>query len=76
MQSLAGVDPKAYAQWSNEQKVAFWLNDYNGLTLRAIIDHFPIKRGGLISGLRFPENSIRQIPGVWDEIKTQSWANR
>lgn len=67
--SLAAQDTKAYEAWNNEKKIAFWLNAYNGLTLQTIIDHHPIKKGGLISGLRFPENSIRQIPGVWDESK-------
>lgn len=65
VQSLAALDPNAYAQWNNEQKIAFWLNAYNGLTLLRIIDHYPIKK----SGQRFPESSIRQIAGSWDEIK-------
>ena len=69
VQSLAALDPKGYAQWSNEKKIAFWINAYNGLTLQTIINHYPIKKGGVISGLRFPKNSIRQIPGVWDKIK-------
>jgi hypothetical protein len=69
VQSLANLGAEAYEKWSPEEKVAFWINAYNGLTLQTIIDHYPIQKGGLISGLRFPENSIRQIPGVWDSVE-------
>jgi len=68
VRSLAAVDPKSYETWTNPEKIAFWINAYNGLTLKAIVDNYPITKGGLISGLRFPAGSIRQIPGVWDEI--------
>lgn len=66
--SLAGLDPQTYEGWSNDRKIAFWINVYNALTLKTIINHYPIESGGFISGLRFPDNSIRQIPGVWEEI--------
>lgn len=67
--SMARLDPKVYEAWSEKQKIAFWINAYNSLTLRVIIDHYPIKSGGFLSGIRFPKNSIRQIPGVWDKIE-------
>lgn len=67
--SMARLDPKVYEAWSEKQKVAFWINAYNSLTLRVIIDHHPIQSGGFFSGIRFPRNSIRQIPGVWDKIE-------
>jgi len=67
--SIAGLDPNAYEAWDDAKKIAFWINAYNALTLKAIVDNYPIKKGGLISSLRFPESSIRQIPGVWDEIR-------
>ncbi len=66
---LGDLDKEVYEEWTDEQKIAFWINAYNALTLRVIIDHYPIKKGGLLAGLRFPKNSIRQIPGVWDQIK-------
>ncbi len=69
VRSLAGLDPKSYQAWDTPKKTAYWINAYNALTLKTIIDHYPIRKGGLISGLRFPESSIRQIPGVWDEIR-------
>jgi hypothetical protein len=66
--SLSALDPNADAAWGDEQKIAFWINAYNALTLETIVDHYPIEKGGLVSGLRFPKNSIRQIPGVWDKL--------
>ncbi len=66
--SLESLEVDVYNRWNEEQKVAFWLNAYNALTLKAIIDHYPIKSSPFKS-LRFPKNSIRQISGVWDKLK-------
>ena len=49
-------------------QLAFWINAYNALTLRVIIDHYPI-RPGFISNPIYPKNSIRQIPGAWNKIE-------
>lgn len=57
-----------YDAWSEEQKIAFWINAYNAFTLKAIIDHYPIK-SSMIRSISYPKNSIRQIPGVWKKIK-------
>ena len=67
--SMARLAPKTYEAWNEKQKIAFWINAYNSLTLRVIIDHYPIQSGGFLSGIRFPKNSIRQIPGVWNKIE-------
>ena len=56
-----------YEKWSEKDKIAFWLNAYNGLTLKAIIDNYPIKSSFFRSRI-YPKNSIRQIPGVWKKI--------
>ena len=66
--AMARLDPKTYQSWDDKTKTAFWINAYNALTLKAIIDHYPIK-AGLLSSLAYPANSIRQIPGVWDKIQ-------
>ena len=50
-----------YDQSSRAQQMAFWLNAYNVLVLKTVIDHYPI-RGQ--SG-NYPANSIRQIPGAF-----------
>ncbi len=53
------------AGWSREQRVAFWINAYNMLTLRAIVDHYPIQSSWFTV---LPRNSIRQIDGVWTRL--------
>jgi hypothetical protein len=53
--------------WSRDEQIAFWLNAYNALVLRTIIDRYPI-RG--TSG-QYPPNSIRQIPGAFERITHQ-----
>lgn len=56
--------------WSNDEQLAFWMNAYNAITLKYIIDNHPIEKGGLVSRALYPANSIRQIPGVWDKLTT------
>lgn len=58
--------------WARAQRMAFWINAYNLFTLRAIVDHYPIRSGWLT---RHPRNSIRQIDGVWTHL-TWSAAGR
>ena len=69
--SFAQLSTESFNAWSDDAKIAFWFNAYNAITLQAIIDNYPIKKGGLIKGLRFPDNSIRQIDGVWDKMTTR-----
>lgn len=68
--SLGPIAPETYRSWSDADRMAFLINAYNAITLQRIIDHYPIKRGGVVSGFRFPANSIRQIDGVWDRLNT------
>jgi len=66
--AVAKLSSERYDKWTEKDKIAFWLNAYNGLTLKVIIDNYPIK-SSFFKSLVWPENSIRQIEGVWDEIK-------
>jgi hypothetical protein len=47
----------------NEQ-LAFWLNAYNALVLRTVIDHYPIHG----RAPEYPARSIRQIPGAFERL--------
>lgn len=49
---------------SRNEQMAFWLNAYNALVLRSVIDHHPIPR----RSKEYPDGSIRQIPGVFERV--------
>jgi len=66
--ALGLVEPKNYEKWDDNRKIAFWINAYNSLTLKAIIDNYPIK-SSFLKSMRYPKNSIRQIDGVWNKLK-------
>lgn len=66
--TLADLPQETYQKWSDEEKIAWWINAYNALTLKAIIDHYPI-RASFFKGFVYPRSSIRQIPGVWDTLR-------
>jgi Protein of unknown function, DUF547 len=51
--------------WTRDERLAFWINAYNAFTLRAIVDHYPIRAPWLTLQ---PRNSIRQIDGVWTKL--------
>lgn len=68
LQGLGAVTPSEMSGWTRDQRLAFWINAYNGFTLKVIIDHYPIQ-SSFFGRLRFPANSIRQIDGVWDKLK-------
>lgn len=68
-QALSGFDDVAArgeAGWPRESRIAFWINAYNAFTLKAIVDHYPIRAGWFT---RQPRNSIRQIDGVWTTLR-------
>jgi hypothetical protein len=73
--SMATLKRKSYDKWKDEDKIAFWLNAYNGFTLKAIIDNYPIKSSFLMSRV-YPKNSIRQIKGVWTKLKFNVMGNK
>ena len=56
-------------RWTREQRMAFWINAYNVFTVRAVVDHYPIQAGWFTL---YPRDSIRQIDGVWTELKWQA----
>lgn len=68
VRSLARLKRGVYEKWGDEDKIALWVNAYNALTLKAIIDNYPIK-SSFFRSVAYPSNSIRQISGVWDELE-------
>jgi hypothetical protein len=59
------VAPATYDAWSQEQKMAFWVNAYNAFVLQTVATHYPI-RG---KSKDYPASSIRQIPGAFEKTK-------
>ncbi len=68
VRQIGGIAPEQFDAWSDPAKLAFWINAYNALTLKAIVDNYPIEPG-LVTGHAYPGSSIRQIPGVWTKIQ-------
>jgi hypothetical protein len=58
---LAAVDIDK--QGRNEQ-IAFWLNAYDALVLKTVIDNYPAPR----RSSQYPERSIRQTPGAFERL--------
>lgn len=69
LSSLGSVDEREYGTWTESEKLAFWINAYNAFTIKAIIDHYPIKRSFTLRGFYAPSNSILQIKGVWNKLR-------
>jgi hypothetical protein len=59
------VPTATYDGWAREAKMAFWVNAYNAFVLQTVIGRYPIR--GTSSA--YPANSIRQIPGAFDQTK-------
>jgi uncharacterized protein DUF547 len=49
---------------SRDAQIAFWLNAYDALVLRTVIDHYPIA----VRSKEYPAKSIRQIPGAFERL--------
>jgi hypothetical protein len=62
--SLAGVSIDSA---SREERLAFWLNTYNALVLKTVVDHYPIPR----RTSDYPVRSIRQVPGAFERTVHQ-----
>ncbi len=43
VQQMARLQLADFEKWSNDEKLVFWMNAYNALTLKAILDHYPVK---------------------------------
>ena len=71
---VAAVTAEEFASLSEADQIAYLVNAYNAYVLETIIDNYPIKAAGFFKKLSspkmfsFPDNSIRQIDGVFDGI--------
>jgi hypothetical protein len=68
LKQLEQVDTQDFENWQREEKIVFWINAYNAITIEGILRNYPIDWGGVFSRIRFPQNSIRQIGDFWDTV--------
>jgi hypothetical protein len=64
---VSGLSGASIASASREEQIAFWLNAYNAIVLRTVIDHYPAPR----RSNDYPAGSIRQVPGAFERIRHQ-----
>jgi uncharacterized protein DUF547 len=50
---------------SREDRIAFWLNAYNAVVLKTVVDHYPIAK----RSTDYPDHSIRQVPGAFERTQ-------
>jgi hypothetical protein len=67
VESFADLKPEIYIVWSRNEKIAFWLNAHNILTLKGITDNYPIKTSRFRL-LLYPPDSIMHIAGLRDKM--------
>lgn len=64
---IAEQDPVGYASRKEADRLAFWLNTYNVLTLKLIVDRYPIQPAQ--GREKYPASSIQQIPNAWTGLR-------
>ncbi|MGE0704775.1 MAG: DUF547 domain-containing protein, partial [Vicinamibacterales bacterium] len=62
---VASLANESVSSASRDEQIAFWINAYNAIVLRTVIDNYPIGQ----RSKDVPEGSIRQIPGAFDRTE-------
>jgi hypothetical protein len=62
---VSAIGATAVDSMSRDAQVAFWLNAYNALVLRTVVDNYPIRQ----RSKDYPPRSIRQIPGAFERVQ-------
>lgn len=62
---LAAVGAGQYERFTSAEKKAFWINTYNSIIIKIVLDHYPIHGDKAY----YPPNSARQIPNLWEAFK-------
>jgi uncharacterized protein DUF547 len=61
---VSAIGSESIDKRTREERLAFWLNAYNALVLRTVIDHYPIQG----KSADYPAKSIRQVPGAFERL--------
>ncbi|MBD3239792.1 MAG: DUF547 domain-containing protein [Chitinivibrionales bacterium] len=62
---LGELSAERFGDWSEDRQIAFLINAYNAIALDLVVKHYPISPSP-VGFFLWPNNSIRQIPGVFD----------
>ncbi len=62
---LAAISPDEYGKFSESEKKALWINAYNAIIIKIVIDHYPIHG----QKTYYPSDSARQIPSLWEAYR-------
>jgi hypothetical protein len=68
LMELDELDPNVYRRWSQDEKLAFWINAYNLKMLEIITRNYPIESSWWLR-LTWPPSDIRHIKGIWTDYK-------
>ena len=61
---ISAIASESIDNRSRDERLAFWLNAYNAIVLRTVIDHYPIQG----RSAAYPPRSIRQISGAFERL--------
>ena len=62
------LDPNEYRKWSEDERLAFWINTYNLKMLEIIARNYPIQSSWWLR-LTWPPSDIRHIGGIWSDYR-------
>ena len=63
--SLAHLKKEKYEKFDEKERGAFWINAYNALAVKAVLDHYPVKQ----TVDYYPADSVRQFNEGWEVLK-------
>lgn len=66
LEKVKTLSAESFAEWNKKQQIVFWINTYNALILKSVINNYPIQSSFLRS-LVYPKNSVQQIEGVFSK---------
>lgn len=64
---VASLAAAPVGSMSHNDQIAFWLNAYNALVLKTVIDNYPTVQ----RSREYPAHSVRQVPGAFERLPHQ-----
>jgi hypothetical protein len=64
---VASLATAPVASMPRNEQIAFWLNAYNALVLKTVVDTYPAAQ----RSREYPARSIRQVPGAFERLPHQ-----